>query len=138
VVAGSFGQVGSDERALRHHVRAAHGRKATASLHVEAVADHGFAIGLGGQVDALVELVLIGVSAKEDIAIGRGENRGRTIRYTNALIAEERLSQWSGGKFGYALSADQMRMKGADRYAIILREPAGGAVLAARWLEHDG
>lgn len=138
VVAGAFGEVGSDERSLRTQIAAARRLENTASLHVQPVSGHGFAIGLAGKTERPAELLVLAISTREDISIGRGENRGRTIRYTNALIGERRIATWYGGKDSVALANDELATAGADRYAVILREPGGGRVLAARWLGAEG
>ena len=135
VVAGSLGEVGSDERAVRHQIRSAKSNQSMAKLRVQPAGEQGFAVGLAGQTDAPTELILLGVSSVEDISIGRGENRGRTVRYTNALIGEKRIATWDGGVDSLAITNEDLRMKGADRYAVILRKPNGGRVLAAQWLE---
>ncbi|MEM6857011.1 MAG: DUF1223 domain-containing protein [Pseudomonadota bacterium] len=134
VVAGTFGEVGSDERALRRQIDAARRLPKSAQLHVKPVEGAGFAVGLSGETTNSAQLVLLAVSYEESVAIGRGENRGRTIRYTNALIGEDVLATWRGGKQGFAIRDEQLRIPGADRYAVVLREPGGGRVLAARWL----
>ena len=72
---------------------------------------------------------------KQTTKIKRGENRGRTIRYTNALIAERKLATWRGGASAVVVKPSDLAIKGADRFALVVREPAGGAVLAARWLD---
>ena len=87
------------------------------------------------QFAAAAEVALMAVSRREDIAIGRGENRRRTIRYTNALIAERKLATWRGGASAVVVKPSDLAIKGADRFALVVREPAGGAVLAARWLD---
>ena len=134
MVAGTFGEVGSDEHALRRQIEAARRLPSTAQLHITPVAGKGFAIGLSGETAKPAQLQLLAVSREESVAIGRGENRGRTIRYTNALIGEDILATWRGGKQGFAIREEQLRMPGADRYAIVLRKPDGGRVLAASWL----
>lgn len=134
VVAGSYGEVGSDERALRRQIREAKNYPTMAKLRVRPAGEQGFAIGVAGQADKATELILLGVSSVEDISIARGENRGRTVRYTNALIGEKRIATWDGGVNGVAVTKDQLRMEGADRYAVVLREANGGRVLAAQWL----
>ena len=135
VVDGVYGEVGSDERSLRAQIRAAKSLDRKAKIHVIKVSGEGFAVGIAGASKAPADLVLMGVTTTSDIAIGRGENRGRTVRYTNALVGEERLHRWIGGKDSVAIELDQLTMPGADRYAIVLQEPRGGKVLAARWLD---
>lgn len=134
VIAGAFGEVGSDEGVLRSQIRAEKRLGNAAALSVQRVDGRGFAVGLAGKADRPAQLWLLSVSSQENIAIARGENRGRTVRYTNALIREERLMTWNGGKQGVAIAALRLAVPGADRYAVVLREPDGGQVLAARWL----
>jgi len=135
VVSGVFGEVGSSEAAIRAQIREATRNAARVEMRVEPVEGRGFAIVLAGRREREAELVLMGVSSREDIVIGRGENRGRTIRYTNALIGEKALVRWSGGKRTVSVNKDQLKMAGADRFAAVLREPNGGPVLAARWMD---
>ncbi|KWV91518.1 thioredoxin family protein [Erythrobacter sp. YT30] len=133
VVAGRYGEVGSKEAALRDLTsRARSTNRAVIRLKPTT---GGFGVGLGGTTDRAADLVLVGVSSREDVKIGRGENGGRTVTYTNVLIDEKRIATWSGGTASHALKSSQMRMAGADRYALVLREPDGGPVLAARWVE---
>jgi len=135
VVAGSFGEVGSDESALRAQIETARRTPNTARLRVQAAADRGFAIGLAGAAEREADVWLYSVSSREDIAIGRGENRGRTVRYTNALIQQDRLGAWRGGKASFAIPAERMQAPGADRYAVVVQETGHGRVIAASWLE---
>ena len=135
VVDGAFGEVGSDERAVRAQIRAARALERSAKLHAIKVAGEGYAVGLAGAPGTPAELVLAGVAKARDIAIGRGENRGRTVRYTNALVGETILTRWKGGRGSAAIPLSKLAMPGANRYAVILREPGGGRVLAARWLD---
>ncbi len=135
VVNGAYGEVGSDERALRTQIRAARSVDRPAQLHAIKVDGQGFAVGLAGVAQRPAQLILTGVATRSDINIGRGENRGRTVRYTNALIGQKILTTWDGGKQSVKITKDRLSMAGADRYAIVLREPRGGRVLAARWLD---
>lgn len=135
VVNGAFGEVGSDEGALRSQIAMARTLDRPAKLHIIPVAGEGFAIGLAGNPKAPADLVLVGVTSASEIAIGRGENRGRTVRYTNAVVGETRLHRWIGGKDSVGVTNDQLTIPGADRYAVVLREPRAGRVLAASWLE---
>ncbi|MGB3471729.1 MAG: DUF1223 domain-containing protein [Erythrobacter sp.] len=136
VVSGQLGEVGSDEPALRNLIRAARGDAYSSPVTIRAnrVDGKGFAIGIAGETKASAELSLVAVSSREEIAIGRGENGGRTVGYTNVLLNEEVLARWAGGEKSVALYDGQLAVEGADRYALVLRVPKGGPVLAARWL----
>lgn len=133
VVAGVHGEVGSRERAVRRMIaRAAANRDA--AIRVRGDSSKGFGIGLAGKTDGPAELVLMGVDAHAEIAIGRGENRGRRIAYTNVLKDERRLATWQGGAASHVINPSQLNIEGADRYAVVLRETGAGRVLAAQWL----
>lgn len=134
VVDGRLGEVGSSERAIRQFAREA-GRVKSAAIRVLKRGDGGYGVGLGGKTERSAELVLIGVSRSETVAIGRGENGGRQITYTNVLIDEKRIATWEGDKASHRIDRNALSMPGADRFAVVLREPGGGRVLSARWLD---
>ncbi len=90
----------------------------------------GYSVTLSGGGKGRGELVLLALSARETVAIGSGENGGRRITYTNVLRAERKLTDWLGGAKTASLAGSQLR--GGDRYALVLRKPDGGPVLAAR------
>lgn len=133
VIGGRYGEVGSGEVAIRNRASLAAAGNAVAlrSLRAE---DGSHAIGIGGPTGGSAELVLWAVDSSAAVAIARGENGGRTVHYTNVLKAERRLADWRGGKQSVRIAADALQVAGADRYAVVLRETGGGAVLAARWL----
>lgn len=133
VIAGRFGEVGSREASIRRLVARAAGSR-DAVIRVRGDATRGFAIGIAGNTAGTAELALLGVASHSEVAIGRGENRGRTIGYTNVLVDERRVANWSGGQTSLVVEPDALDMPGADRYALVLRESGGGPVLAAHWL----
>ncbi|MBA4044548.1 MAG: DUF1223 domain-containing protein [Erythrobacter sp.] len=133
VVNGRFGTVGSRELDVRRGV--AHNSGAgNAAIRVNDLGADGYGVGIGGDTAKTAELVLIGVTREVEVAIGSGENGGRTVTYTNALRDETKLASWNGGKASHVVTPEQLKVKGANRYALVLREPGGGPVLAARWL----
>jgi hypothetical protein len=133
VVAGTHGEVGSRELAVRRMVSRATAN-VDAAIRVRGDASKGFGIGLAGETARPAELVLMGVDRHAEIDIGRGENRGRRIAYTNVLKGERRVASWQGGQASHVIEADALNIRGADRYALVLREVNAGRVLAARWL----
>lgn len=133
VVNGSIGFVGSSERDLRLSIKKA---RATASavIRLRQLENGSWQVGLGGKARRGAELMLLAVSDHVNVAIDRGENGGRKIGYTNVLRDEVRLANWSGGGQSLTVTASQLKTSGADRYALVLREPGGGRVLASAWL----
>ena len=133
VVDGELGSVGSQENRLRAQILEA-SRDQQAVLRVRGDDMRGFAIGIAGETPRSAELVLIGVSRFEEVAIGRGENRGERLGYTNVAVGERTIASWNGGKQSEVIEADTLDMAGADSYALVLRLPDAGPVLAAQWL----
>lgn len=134
VVDGSFGAVGSQAEAITAGIKR-HGGKGGAAIRVTGSAAKGYTAQLGGTAKgAVAELVLVAVTRRVEVGIGSGENGGRKVAYTNVLRDERKLADWQGGKASVTIPANKLRIKGADRYALVLRAPDGGKVLAARWL----
>lgn len=133
VIDGRYGTVGSREDEVRSGI-VSHGGKGSAAIRVRDLGAKGIAVGIDGTAARPAELVLVAARRKAEVAIGRGENSGRKISYINVLRGEQRLSTWDGGKASLVIAPDKLRQAGADAYALVLREPDGGKVLAARWL----
>lgn len=134
VIDGAFGAIGSHEADIRTGV-ARFGGQGKAAIRVNDRGGEGIKVGIGGDTATPADLVLIAVTRKVEVGIGRGENSGRAVTYTNVLREERRIASWQGGKASHVIAADQLMTKGADRYALVLRQPDGGKVLAARWLD---
>lgn len=134
VLDGAIGVVGSQEPAVREGVNAAR-RGDTAAIRHRRNAQGDYVIGLGGETRSPAELALIAVASRADVAIARGENSGRKITYVNVLRDERIVARWNGGARKVTLSASALKTPGADRYALVLRRPDGGEVLAASWLD---
>lgn len=129
VVDGARGTVASNAMQVRQLIRQSADAQATIAVRPKA---GGYSVALTGDGKGRGELVLLALSARETVAIRSGENGGRRITYTNVLRAERKLADWLGGAQTASLAASQLR--GGDRYALVLRQPDGGPVLAARML----
>jgi hypothetical protein len=134
VIDGRFGAIGSREDEVRGGI-ARHSGKSGAAIRLRDLGAKGFAVGIDGTAPRPAELVLVAARRKAAVAIGRGENGGRSVSYTNVLKDEQRLQSWQGGKASLVIAPDRLKVAGADAYALVLREPDGGKVLAARWLD---
>ncbi len=133
VVDGRFGAVGSRSKDIATGVKR-YGSAGDAKIRVAKRGAGGYAVSLSGTGEGKGELVLVAVTRKVMVGIGSGENGGRKVSYTNVLRAERKLADWSGGAASVAIGADQLKVAGADAYALVLRAPGGGKVYAARWL----
>lgn len=133
VVDGSFGAVGSHADDVADGIKR-YGSQGDAAIRVAPGAAGGFAVNLTGTGQGKAELVLLAVTRKVEVGIGSGENGGRKVAYVNVLRSERKVGDWSGGKASIAIAPQTLKVPGADRYAVVLRQPGGGQVLAARWL----
>jgi len=84
------------------------------------------------------EVWLCPVSRSVPVGIGRGENRGRTITYTNVVRRWIRLGTWSCKSENYSVPVDAIKSTGVDAVAVIVQGgsadkpgPMLGASLAA-------
>jgi hypothetical protein len=129
VVDGRAGTVGSREREVHSLVRNWIA-KPHAVLKVAKRKEGGFDISTGNTKGG--ELTLVALTSHVSVAIGRGENGGRKVGYSNVVRAETKLDPGKDGSF--RVTQGQLEAKGANRYAVILRDRAEGPVLATRYL----
>lgn len=133
VVDGAAQTIGSQETKARSLIgRAAMQRQqrgVTVSVTPEGA--QGRTIRLDGAPGQKAEVLLVALASQRTVKIGRGENGGRSVTYTNVVLAETSLGPWSGGAKSMAVSRAQLGLAGADRYAVIVRKGAGGAIIGS-------
>lgn len=134
VADGQGGAIGSDAQAVNALVRYSR-RAAKPRLAVQAGKDGRLVVTISGQAagdPATLSIVALDRSAK--VAIGRGENSGHSVTYTDIYLGERALGEWAGGTKRYAIPAALLHAPGADRYALLLRIGQVGPILAARFV----
>lgn len=94
----------------------------------------GSALLLEGRTARPAEIRLVALRSRVRVAIGGGENGGRSIDYVNVVVGETPIGTWRGGPLRLAVPADRLRTPGADRHAVIVQETNAGPVLAAAFL----
>jgi len=80
------------------------------------------------------EVWLCPLSASVSVGIGRGENRGRTITYTNVVRRWVKLGTWTGKGESFTVPIDAIRFDGVDSVAVILQSGSAerpGPILGA-------
>lgn len=127
VVQGGAAVVGSREADLR-------GLAAAAPSPARIVIAAGRAR-IDGTTDAPASVTLIALRSSVDVAIGRGENGGRRMRYTNVVIDERPIGKWQGGAASFAIPDSALGTAGADRHALVVQQTMAGKVLGARYFE---
>jgi hypothetical protein len=133
VVNGGGGAVGSRENDIRSLVRRADRAGPTITTATDANGE--MTVSIKGKSDYLAGVSLIALSSSETVRIGRGENGGRTMHYTNIVKAEQNLGSWRGRPMEFAISPENFKISGADKYAIILQRPGAGPIVAAKLLD---
>ncbi|MDE1468248.1 DUF1223 domain-containing protein [Aurantiacibacter sp. D1-12] len=132
VINGMSGDVGSRANSVAEMIRAAQAGERPDIT----VSDNG-EVEVRGSAPASAELVIVAVDGAETVEIASGENRNRTVTYTNTWLGEAPIGSWNGGDAAFDLPATMPLAGEADAYAIILRESTqtgAGQILAGRWL----
>jgi hypothetical protein len=90
--------------------------------------DH-LSVGAGETEDAAIWL--IGFDDHHDVAIERGENRGRTLRYHHVVREITSLGRWHGEALELALPLVRLAAEGRAGAAILVQRSSDGVILAA-------
>jgi hypothetical protein len=122
VVNGTSHAVGSDKTAIEHAI--AESRK-TGVMPVLPVT---LAL-TGGQLTATIadgtdthaEVWLCGLMKAVTVAIGRGENKGRTITYHNVVRRWVKLGDWTGKAYSWTIPVHTLKGDGIDEAAILVQ-----------------
>jgi hypothetical protein len=93
------------------------------------VAGDQLALGEGDQVDAAIWLIAF--DDHHDVAIERGENRGRTLRYHRVVRELSHLGYWHGRAIEVDLPLAALGAAGRDGAAVLVQRLRDGAILAA-------
>lgn len=133
VVDGRHGAVGSNERNVTALARDA-AMKTKPILATKKTANGSVTVTIKGKLPRTSRLSLLTLSSHETVKIGRGENGGRTINYTNVLLGETRLAAPTNGSRSVTIAPSQMLNGRADRYAVVLRQTNAGPILAGKIL----
>jgi hypothetical protein len=99
VVNGSVHVLGSDKNAIEAAITSSHKNGMTLALPVTmSLADGRLLVSVpgGGEGHAPAEVWMLGLLKVATVAIGRGENRGKTITYHNVARHWVKLGTWNG------------------------------------------
>ena len=133
IVNGGDGAVGSREHDIRSLVRGADrsGPRITASRDASGQVK----VTISGKSDYMASVSLIALSSSETVRIGRGENGGRTLHFTNVVKDECLLGSWRGKPMRLTIAPEHLDVSGADKYAIVLQRPGAGPIVGAKLLD---
>ena len=126
VVNGGGAAVGSREFDVRSLVRLA--ARTGPTIDVSHNRDGQAIVTISGKSQHMAGVSLLALSSSETVHIGRGENGGRKLHYTNVVKKERNLGSWIGHPDRFVLSKEDLNVAGADRYAIVVQRPGAGAI----------
>ncbi len=80
------------------------------------------------------EIWLPPVARSREVAIGRGENKGRTVIYANVVRALTPVGTWTGAPARFEVPLEVAMADGADAYVVLVQaadQGRPGPILAA-------
>jgi hypothetical protein len=132
VVDGLSDAVGSDKTQIEHAIKTNKGRDGALSvpIHMSESGDT-LHIDVGAGAGGAASVFVLRVIRAKTVVIGRGENSGRSVTYTNVVRAIRKIGDWDGKARSYELS----ELKGDNEgYVVLLQkgsETNPGVILAA-------
>lgn len=137
VVNGSMHVLGSDRDAVEHAIAQTDQKPFVMSLPVSlSVVGGNLAVAVKAKdgEHAAGEVWLCPLESAVAVAIGRGENHGRTITYHNVVRRWVKLGDWSGADATWTVPVSEIKTDGVDAVAVMVQEGARdkpGAILGA-------
>jgi hypothetical protein len=128
VINGSVHALGSDKVAIENAIAQSRRSPTALSLPVSiSVSGDQLAVSVpAGQNDrASGEVWLCALTKAIPVAVGRGENSGRTITYHNVSRRWLKLGEWTGGARTWTAKISDLKAEGVDAAAVIVQ---GGSI----------
>jgi len=125
VINGSMHALGSDRAAIEHVIAQTDRNAAIMSLPVLlSVAGGNLTVQLGQAAKAELagEVWLCPLEQAVRVAIGRGENSGRTITYHNVARRWLKLGDWTGAASTFSVPTADILTNGIDAAAVMVQE----------------
>jgi hypothetical protein len=124
VVNGSLHVLGSDKGAIDRAIAQSRKNGAMSAPPVTlAVADGRLNVAVADGTDARMgaEVWLCGLTKAVTIAVGRGENKGRTITYHNVVRRWVKLGDWTGKASTWSVPMQKLEGDGIDEAAVLVQ-----------------
>jgi hypothetical protein len=104
VIDGLVAVVGSDRGAIEAAISAGKGRDGAVSLPMRlSHSDGALVVDVAGGDGGPADVVALRVVRSKTIHIGRGENAGRVVTYTNVVRAIDKVGAWTGATATFTL-----------------------------------
>lgn len=139
VIDGIAHVVGSDPDAIRAMAEECYGKDGALNVSIAAIPNAGgLRVELGaaaaGDGPKSAILWLVRVASRSHVLIGRGENAGRSVEYSNVSRGFTRIGQWSGRATTFEVPRAQLEGADSDGWMLLLQAGAPdrpGVILAA-------
>jgi hypothetical protein len=125
VVNGEIHVVGSDQAAIERAIVQADQKSGVMALPVSlSIGDNGLSVKVDSAESehAAAEVWLCPLAKAVPVAIGRGENHGRTITYHNVVRNWLKLGDWAGAPAAWMVPLSQLKGDGVDAAAVMVQE----------------
>lgn len=77
--------------------------------------------------DMSADIWVCPVIGSQAVSIGRGENAGKTVTYTNIVRGWVRLGPWTGGSARYEVDLSRLQQDGVDSVVVMVQSGSPGA-----------
>ena len=136
VVNGITHVLGSDKQAIENAVAQTRKQAGTLSVPVAlSVADDQISVSVPAAANTSKgEIWLCPITRNVAVEIGRGENSGHTLTYTNVVRRWVKLGEWNGTARNYKIPISDMTAAGGDAVAVVVQagpKEAPSAMLGA-------
>jgi hypothetical protein len=130
VVNGMAHVLGSDRVAIERTIQKTRSAAAPLTLSVKvAVAGDKLTVELPASGDGKMqgEVWLCPTSKAMHVEIGRGENKGRSVTYTNVVRRWVKLGEWTGKPETFTVPVSSLANESVDAVTVLVQPPAGDA-----------
>ena len=125
VVNGAADALGSDQGAIERAIAQTDHKTGVMSLPVALAVNNGtldVSVSDADKAPAAAEVWLCPLAKAVPVAIGRGENRGRTVTYHNVVRNWLALGTLSGARSNWNVPIAQIKAEGIDAAAVMVQE----------------
>ena len=139
VVNGSADVLGSDRAAIEHAITQTDQKPAVMSLPV-LLSLGGNVLNINVQAKGVAhpgEVWLCPLARAITVAIGHGENHGRTITYHNVIRGWTKLGDWNGSDANWSIPVSDIKASNIDAAAVLVQEGTHdkpGVILGAAYV----
>lgn len=120
---GRFQSVGSRNEQVRRSIELALHQDRTDIHPIISIQDNTLTVTLPqSDVDETIAPRAVWFLSDASVDIGEGENRGRTLHYTNVVRSSKMLPDWNGETITYTFDIAEGTSVGADSFALLLQE----------------